>query len=447
MPPLSAPDFLLPHLTRPVAVFGAGVSGGGVAGLLAALGVAAETYDARGAVFTAAAAPRHRLVVFSPGFAPDHPWLGLAREAGAECLGELDFASLFWRGRVVAVTGTNGKTTLTEFLVHALTGGGVEAHAVGNIGRPFSALVTATSGGSKAAVAVCEVSSFQAETLRHFRAGATLWTNFAEDHIDRHAALEGYFAAKWNLVARTLPPGAGAFTLPGASPPRKPAATVFVGASVPSVARRFGRSLAAVRGVETAGQPPDPLLAPTVFARYPQRENFILAAAWWREAGGAPEALYAAARTYPGSPHRLRRVLELDDVTYWNDSKATNFHAVEAALAGFSAPVVWIGGGKSKGGDVAGFMHRIAPRVRHALLLGETGAELAAACADVPLAHTVCATLAEAVQRAADFAAPGGQVVLSPGFASFDLFRSYEDRGCQFETLVRNLGVAAARLR
>jgi len=447
MQPLSPPDFLLPHLARPVAVFGAGVSGEGVAGLLAALGVATEIYDARGSAFTAAAAHRHRLVVFSPGFSPDHPWLAVARAAGAECLGELDFASLFWRGRVVAVTGTNGKTTLTEFLTHALTAEGVEAHATGNIGRPFSALVTATSGGSDAAVAACEVSSFQAETLRHLRAGATLWTNFAEDHLDRHANLPGYFAAKWNLVARTVPPGEGRFILPGATPPATPAATVFLGSSVASFARQSGRSLASASCVETAGQPSDPLLAPTVFARYPQRENFLLAAAWWRDAGGTAEALYAAARTYPGGPHRLRRVLEHEDVTYWNDSKATNFHAVEAALAGFSAPVVWIGGGKSKGGDITGFLHRLAPRVRHALLLGETGAELAAACAEVPLAHTVCATLAEAVQRASDLAAPGDHVVLSPGFASFDLFRSYEDRGCQFETLVHNLGVAAARLR
>jgi UDP-N-acetylmuramoylalanine--D-glutamate ligase len=426
--PLIPPAFLPPLLARPVAILGGGVSGEGARALLAALGATGTVYDATGADFTAKAAAGHALAVFSPGFAPAHPWLVRAREAGLECLAELDFAALCWRGRLVAVTGTNGKTTLTELLTHALRSTGRTAWATGNIGQAFSALVAETAGGGKDALAVCEVSSFQGEMLRHLQPDATLWTNFAEDHLERHPGLEAYFSAKWNLVARTAPGG------------------VFAGSSVQRFAQKFARPLPAAAAVATEDQPADPRLGGTVFADYPQRENLLLAAAWWRAAGLEERALLAAARTFRLGRHRLARVAEHDGVGFWNDSKATNFHAVEAALARFPAPVILIAGGRGKGGDRAGFVHRIAPRVKHAVLIGETSAELAFHCATFRVAHTSCATLDEAVRRAAELAAPGDHVLLSPGFASFDQFRSYEDRGDQFERLVRELP-AAANLR
>lgn len=424
---LSLPSFLSAHFAHPVAVLGAGLSGEGVRALVAALGGEARLYDEngdKGAMFTAAAASAHKLVIFSPGFAPEHPWLGLARAAGAGCLGELDFASLFWHGRLVAITGTNGKTTLTEFLAHALRSIGKVARATGNIGDPFSRLVVLTAGGERDEYAVCEVSSFQSETMQHFRADAALWTNFAEDHLERHRNLEGYFSAKWRLIEHTDPEN------------------VFVGSSVQRFARKFDRPLTRVVAVATEEQPGDERLAGTVFAEYPQRENFLLAYAWWRAAGFDEAALVAAARTFVLGRHRLSRVAQHGGVTYWNDSKGTNFHAVEAALAGFHAPVVLIAGGKPKGGDLAGFVHRIAPRVKHVVLIGETAEELAFHCATFRVAHSRAATLAEAVRRASELAAAGEHVLLSPGFASFDMFRNYEDRGQQFEELVRGLGEA-----
>jgi UDP-N-acetylmuramoylalanine--D-glutamate ligase len=423
--PLAAPETLRPLLARPVAILGGGVSGHGVRALLEAVGAGSATYDARGREFTAAAAGRHGLAVFSPGFPPDHPWLERARAAGAECLGELDFASLFWRGRILAVTGTNGKTTLTEFLAHALRTAGRDAYAAGNIGHAFSLLAAETAGGATETMAVCEVSSFQAETLRHFRADVALWTNFAEDHLERHGSLEAYFQAKAMVAAR--------------------AGKVLIGSSVDAFLQ--GSSLrdlyARFVRVPTEAQPADRRLAGTVFAEYPQRENFLLAAAWWRLAGLDPAALAAAARSFRLGRHRLGRVAEIDGVTYWNDSKATNFHAVEAALARCAGPVLLIAGGKSKGGDLAAFVRRIAPRVRRAFLIGETSAALAEACGHVGVPHAVCASLGEAVRAAAEAAGPGDQVLLSPGFASFDQFRGYEDRGDQFEQLVRERQLSA----
>jgi UDP-N-acetylmuramoylalanine--D-glutamate ligase len=429
--PLNPPAFLKPALARPVAILGGGVSGEGVRALLAALGAQAKVYDSRadkGVDFSAVAAKEHALVVFSPGFAPEHAWLQRARAAGALSVGELDLAALLWRGRLIAITGTNGKTTLTEFVTHALGGVGRDAHATGNIGHAFAQLVADKRGGAKDMFAICEVSSFQAETLQHFRADATLWTNLAEDHLERHPGLESYFAAKWNLVTHTAP------------------GAVFAGSSVQWHARRFDRPAHSMNAVPTERVSADAKLAGTVFAEYPQRENFLLAQAWWRANGLDEAALYAAARTFKLGRHRLAEFGTHEGVTFWNDSKATNFHAVESALARFTAPVVLIAGGKSKGGDLAGFVHRIAPRVKHAVLIGETSNELAFHCAAFRVAHTTCPSFTEAVRRAAELADAGEHVLLSPGFASFDMFRNYEDRGNQFEQLVRNLRTPAGNL-
>ncbi|HEY4300456.1 MAG TPA: UDP-N-acetylmuramoyl-L-alanine--D-glutamate ligase [Candidatus Didemnitutus sp.] len=418
----SIPAAVAALLERPVAILGAGVSGAGVQALLASIGAAGTVYDEKsdGSArnFTSRDAASYGLVVFSPGFPPEHRWLMTALDAGCVCLGELDFASLFWKGDLVAITGTNGKTTLTEFLAHALNASGQPAFATGNVGYPFSRLVIEHPVD---AIAVCEVSSFQAETLIHLRPTATIWTNFAEDHLERHADLNAYFAAKWRLLDRT------------------PSGALFVGSSVQRYGRETRRNLRSSACIETENLAPDPELAGTIFASYPQREDFVLAAAWWVRNDRPIAALHAAARTFRPGPHRLARVTEKDGVTYWNDSKATNFHAVEAALATFDAPVLWIGGGKAKGGDLAGFIRRIAHHLRHAYLIGETKPLLAAFCQSTGVPATPCATLADAVKAARAAAHPGEHVLLSPGFASFDMFRGYDDRGRQFETLVENL--------
>jgi UDP-N-acetylmuramoylalanine--D-glutamate ligase len=434
---LRPPEFLRPLLTRPVAVLGAGVSGRALANLVRALGAEPRLFDATPVVisplqtnghpltatsiFSAADAQACGLVLFSPGFAPTHPWLSLARTCGALCLGELDFASLFWRGELVAITGTNGKTSTTEFLTHALTAAGRDAVAAGNIGFPLAQLVVDRAGGSPDCTAVCEVSSFQAETFRHFRADSAIWTNFAEDHLERHSDLAAYFEAKWHLLERCV------------------GGHVHVGASVQHHAAQFGQSLPAEACVASENEPGDILLQNTIFADYPQRENFLLVSAWWRAAGLRESMLYAAARTFTASRHRLESLGIHTGVNWWNDSKATNFHATEAALARFQSPVLLIAGGKSKGGDHTGFIHRITPRVRHAALIGETREILASACVESGLAHTLCQNLSEAVQTLAAVARPGDHALLSPGFASLDQFKGYADRGDQFTTLVQAL--------
>jgi UDP-N-acetylmuramoylalanine--D-glutamate ligase len=400
------------------------VSGAGAQALLSRIGSESVVYDRNGAEFDAGAASRHSLVVFSPGFQLKHPWLEVARKAGCICLAEIDFASLFWAGRIVAVTGTNGKTTLVEFLTHALSASRMRARAAGNIGLPLSRLAAEEDGGSPLMTAVCEVSSFQAEQIGHFSPDSLVWTNFAEDHLERHRGMDAYFSAKWELVLRTT------------------SRRFFAGSSVARFAAASGRSMPEGSCVPTEGLPRDPGLAGTPFDTYPQRENFVLALALWRSLGLDAGALYAAARTFRVGRHRLSRVGTLEGVTFWNDSKATNFHAVEAALAGFGAPVVLIAGGRSKGGDLAGFAGRIAPRVASAVLIGETGPALASALESLGVPCCQCVSIEDAVWTAAAACPSGGDVVLSPGFASFDMFRGYEDRGDRFERAAAELSAA-----
>lgn len=427
-PPFAPPPLLAARLARPVAVFGGGVSGRGAAGLLARWGAEATLYDERNGPsgrphFGSAEAARHDLAIVSPGFRIDHAWPRAARAAGALVLGELDLGSLAWPGRVLAVTGTNGKTTLAEFLAHTLRTAGERAHAVGNVGEPFTGIHEMETEPARA-TAVVEVSSFQAEGFTHFRAHGAVWTNFAEDHLERHPGMGAYFAAKARLLAHTDGPA-------------------VVGETVAEWAARLDWPLGEAVPVDTLDRPADPRLEGTPFARYPQRENFLLAAALWRELGRDPAELYAAARTFVVGRHRLSRVAEVGGVVWWNDSKATNFHAALAALAGFDRPPLWIGGGRAKGGDIAAFARALSGRVRVALAMGETADALADGCAVAGVPVQVCGTLEAAVAAARQLALPGDHVLLSPGFASFDQFRNYEDRGDRFESLVRALAPTA----
>ncbi|HVU38929.1 MAG TPA: UDP-N-acetylmuramoyl-L-alanine--D-glutamate ligase [Opitutales bacterium] len=427
---MQLPSAIANAARRPVAVLGYGVSGQAAAALLKQCGCAVEAYDEKPAPgvrgeFGPAEAKRHDLVVYSPGFRQDHPWLQAARAAGAQCLGELDFASLFWQGRLLAITGTNGKTTLTEFLATALRRQGLSAVPAGNIGHALSRLDDLADTAGR--VAVCEISSFQAENLQYLRPQALLWTNFDEDHLDRYAELRDYFDAKWNLVERLTEP------------------KLIVGESVAQMATQFGKKLpdfAQVVRREGSRQ-----LVPTgsIFDSYPQSENYLIARAYWQLEGYPLNILEETAQSFSTRRHRLARVADWEGVSYWNDSKGTNFHATLAALETFAQPVVWIGGGKSKGGDIEGFAARAAARVREAFLIGETAGVLAAGLHQRGVAATICESLREAVHKAHEAGRHSvpAHVLFSPGFSSFDMFHDYAERGLAFEQAV--LGLKAAR--
>lgn len=468
---MDIPKILEKKLEKPVAIFGGGVSGRAVEEFLRGNGFSSVIYDraaeGAGTRFDMAEAALHDLVVCSPGFPQSHPWKETARRAGLLCLCEPDFAALFWQGALpplrpragespadflaradarlglTAVTGTNGKTTLTEFLAFALRRVGRDSLAVGNNGVPMTRMLSHSSSASFRPV--CEISSFQAEELRYFSPRCVLWTNFDEDHIDRHGSAENYFRAKFRLVEclERLRLVVGDFPQEDDPCVRAVLAkrTLVVGESVVEAAKRFGVALPAWTQVATRAEVAGKIPEGSIFATFPQAENYALARRFWLSVGLREKDLEAAALAFPAREHRLARVRVVGGdgtprTEFWDDSKGTNFHAVRAALETFPGKkIFWIGGGLGKGGDVAGFAKSIAPRVERAFLIGRTAEELRAAFASVGVPAEVCPLLQGAVASAGRAALSSGAdsvVLFSPGFASFDMFSGYAERGARF---------------
>lgn len=469
---MDVPKILEDKLDRPVAVFGGGRSGIAVAKFLRENGFSAEIYDRAGtdgaqANFVLTDAARHGLVVCSPGFPKDHPWKEIARRAGLLCLCEPDFAALFWQGALPpvrrldgesreaflaradarlglsAVTGTNGKTTLTEFLAFALRRVGLDSIAVGNNGVPMTEILSHSSASNFRPI--CEISSFQAEEMRYFSPRCVLWTNFDEDHIDRHGSAENYFRAKFRLVECLLRLRLVVGDFPREDDPDVRAVlarrTLVVGESVAAAAERFGIDLPSWTQIATRAEAEKTVPEGSIFATFPQLENYALARRFWLSFGLREKDLAAAAAAFSARPHRLAnvRTIALDGgatVEFWDDSKGTNFHAVYAALETFpEKKIFWIGGGLGKGGDISGFAKKIAPKIAQAFLIGKTADELRVAFAESGVPAERFPRLQNAVAAAGRAAVDSGTnavVLFSPGFASFDMFSGYAERGERF---------------
>lgn len=419
---MALPQKLLAVTDVPVAILGYGVTGQGVEKLCKEHNIAYVVYDQRvpGCVadFTQNLAKKHKLVVYSPSFHPGHPWVKIAQGAGCWCLCELDLAYLFWQGPIVAVTGTNGKSTLTAFLAHAYNSIGIEAVALGNIGYGFSEAASLEDNLPK--MAICEVSSYQSETLQLLRPEAVIWTSFTEDHLNYHQTLENYFKAKWRLV-EMLDEG-----------------SIFATPQVGTFAELYGcvkpKRWVCASSATFRGEYVRP------FTTYPQRDNYALLCAYWEGQGLPQKALQRAAKDFALSRHRLQCIATLRGVDFWDDSKATNFAAVDAALRSFQGRrVYWIGGGQEKGFDQNILVDILINKIEKAFLVGETGPELCVSLLAKGVDAILCNTLAEAVRAAYHKAFDGVQVVLSPGFASFDQFESYSHRGKCFEASVLGL--------
>ena len=432
---------LKPLLRRPIALLGMGISGQAVDRLLHHLQVPRIRYDSKQGsadrtTFGPSDLAQHSLAIYSPGFPPDHPWLSLARQQNCTCMSELDFASFFWPGPLIGITGTNGKTSLTEFLAFALRrGGGRDAIAVGNNGRPLASIIQENGTTGIDTTAVCEISSFQAETLQNLQLDALLWTNFADDHLDRHSSVQNYFLAKAKLIGRL----------------RRPA--LFLGKSVLKAAEHYRFNLPrfaqCVPGPDEREDGMDsPAPAAGVFDHEPQKENFLLARSYWLSQRLPEKELYQDATHFSFPPHRLSKVASIAGIHFWNDSKATNFAATLAALKRFSQPVVWLGGGRSKGEPIEPFIQTLTgedkkakniKKVKAAFLLGEAAPELAKAFESTKIAYQISAGVEEAVRSGFAHAQTGDHILFSPGFSSYDSFADFAERGGAFVRTVKTL--------
>ncbi|MDX1648290.1 MAG: UDP-N-acetylmuramoyl-L-alanine--D-glutamate ligase [Myxococcota bacterium] len=371
------------------------------------------------------------LVVPSPGV-PHARYAARARRAW----GDLEIA---WRALavpIVAVTGTNGKSTTVRLVEAMLRAAGLRAAAAGNVGRPALELV-----GEALDVAVLEVSSFQLEAVEGFRPRVAALLNVTDDHLDRHGSLEAYLAAKRRIFARQ---GEGDTAVLAADDPRVAALagslpaerTLLFSARGPCAEGAFldGDRIVLQRdGRATRLDVPGGALPPA-----PVRDDVLAALLAAVAAGADPAAALGALVDFRPLPHRMEPVRVRGGVRFVNDSKATNPGAAEAALRGPAGPVVWLAGGRDKGLDFRGLAEAARGRVRVALLYGEAAPKLAAALEGCVPTERV-PDLDAAVARAAALARPGETVLLAPASASFDQFRDYEARGERFRSLVAGL--------
>ena len=377
---------------------------------------------------------RADVIVPSPGVSLRHPVFALADEAGVPVRGEVELASRWSRRPIVAVTGTNGKTTVTALVAQMLEASGVRSVAAGNIGLPLSDAVR-----RDVQVVVAEVSSFQLWCTETFHPTVAVWLNLAEDHLDWHPDMESYGEAKSRIWANQAK---GDVAVVNADD----ALVMERAANAPSRLETFGLTAAADWRVADGALrgPKDTILPVTELRRGLPHDlaNALAASAAALAAGASVEGVRAALRVFQGLPHRLTLVAEHDGVRWYDDSKATNPHAALAALSGFES-VVLLAGGRNKGLDL-GVLARGADRVRTVVALGEAAPEVADAFAGVrPVVRA--SDMDQAVRAAAGAARAGDVVLLSPGCASFDWYGSYAERGADFARAVARVVGTTAR--
>jgi UDP-N-acetylmuramoylalanine--D-glutamate ligase len=371
-----------------------------------------------------AAAPD--LVVVSPGVPPGIPRLA-DLDPGIPVIGELELGSRFCRADLAAVTGTNGKTTTTEWLAHLGRAAGRETHALGNVGRPFCDVADTLP---PEALAVLEVSSFQLETVREFRPRVAAVLNLAPDHLDRYPDLAAYYAAKRVLAGRTDPSGRFV-TWTGCPEARAwetsaPRALFGDEGEGADVFYRDGRMWAGL------DRKPAPLIARDELALQspPNLLNALAAATCGLALGFDRAAVARGLGDFPGLPHRHQPVARRGGVVFVNDTKATNVHAVCAGLDGYPGAVVLIAGGSGKGEDYAP-LREVLAAVRAVVLIGAEGPAIGRVLAGRVPTHAA-GSMEEAVRLAAELAEPDAAVLLSPACASFDMYDDYRARGEAF---------------
>jgi UDP-N-acetylmuramoylalanine--D-glutamate ligase len=403
---------------------------------LTALGATVLTGGDHPEAFAAA-----ELIVISPGVPTSLPELVEAQVRGVPVWSELELGFRFCRGRIAAVTGTNGKTTTVSLLAQMVRDAGAGHVLAGNVGLAFCAVAEEVPPQD---IVVLEVSSFQLEAVPTFRAEAAAVLNITPDHLDRYPNMQAYIEAKAAVMRHQGPRDVLVLNADDKYTPllaaQAPGRVLTFSAQHPPEVEgtwvEHGRIIYRLFGL---GQgevlPADELLIPGPH----NLENALAATALGLALGLPPAGLARSLRTFPGVPHRLEPVATVAGVRYVNDSKGTNVDAVIKALQSYAgSPIVLILGGRDKHGDFTALRTLLQERVRAAVVMGEAADVIAGQIeGSVPLRHET--TLDRAVAAAAREARPGDVVLLSPGCASFDQFRNFEHRGEVFRGLVADL--------
>ncbi|HEX8975030.1 MAG TPA: UDP-N-acetylmuramoyl-L-alanine--D-glutamate ligase [Solirubrobacteraceae bacterium] len=377
-----------------------------------------------------ALAARAGTLIKSPGVPAHAPAVLATRRRGRPVLSEVELGWRLLDNDFIAVTGTNGKTTTTEWIGHIHREAGVPVAVAGNVGTALTSLVGQLD---PAATVVCEVSSFQLEDTVAFAPEVAVLTNLEPDHLDRHGSFAAYRAAKLKVFANqggddvaVVPEGLGIEDLGGR-------------------ARRIGFGAGPGAGVRVrAGRMSwnDEVLLPVAEVALPGAHNLanaMAAAAACLARGLEPEAVARALRTFPGVPHRLELIATRGEVAFVNDSKATNVASTVVALRSYRGGVHLIAGGRGKQQDFGPLAGVVAERCAAVYLIGEAAGDLRAALAPSGRPVRDCGELAAALAAATEAARPGETVLLSPACASYDQYPDFEARGEHFRALVQAL--------
>ena len=378
------------------------------------------------------------LIVVSPGVPSDQPQLQHARTLGIPVIGEVELAFRFLQGKVLAITGSNGKTTTTSLVGEILSKAGRKTLVGGNIGTPVISLAGKTTPDS---LVVLEISSFQLETIEQFCPWIAAILNITPDHLDRHHTFEAYVAAKARTFENQRPSD---FGILNADDP----ACVGLKDKVKGSLFWFRRKHAVENGAFLSGDQvlfrrdgrDEPILSRNDIQLKGSHnlENVLAAVTITTLAGCSPEQIRKAVTEFSAVEHRLELVTSINGVTFYNDSKATNVDATVKALESFSGNIHIILGGKDKGSDYTVLAPLLRERVKRAYLIGAAAQKIASQIQGAaPLLHS--GTLDRAVRQAFEAATPGDVVVLAPACASFDQFENYEQRGRVFKELVHSL--------
>ncbi len=369
---------------------------------------------------------RFDFAVLSPGINPAAPIVRGLQQAGLPMFGELELAYRFCECAIVAITGTNGKTTTTELIEAVLTAGGKLTAACGNIGTAFS---TAVQNSGNLDVLALEVSSFQLEHIVDFRPRISVHLNLTPDHLDRYKSMEEYEVAKWQIFRNQT---ADDYAIVNANLrlPEMAAKKITINANGLPADYQFIEGWLVARGEQVLE------LSKTNLIGQHNAENMLAALAVADLYELPRESTIAALSSYKALPHRCENVGVIDGVTFLNDSKATNIDALEKALIAMSVPAVLIAGGKDKGLDFTGLRPLIREKVKAVVLIGQMTEKLDEAWNSV-VKCVKAGSLSDAVDQAQKLAQAGDTVLFSPGCSSYDMFKSFEDRGDQFRALVQ----------
>ena len=412
---------------------------------LKALGVSLELGGHREETFRSA-----QLIVMSPGVPETIAPVRAAAEAGVPVTGEIELAAGFIDTPIVAVTGTNGKTTCCELLADMLNRSGLEVFLGGNIGNP---LINYPDQDRKADVLVVEISSFQLDTISRFRPRVGVLLNISPDHLDRYPDFETYAASKMRLFENQRRTDTAVLNALDPVIARLSGGLAGRRLYYPQLEGRRGGAILEKGGIRLKGVLPNQDRPQTekawitlekfrLVGRH-NRENACAAAVAAIAAGGSVSGVQRAIDRFEGLPHRLEKIARIGGVDYLNDSKATNVDAVARALPCFESPTILIMGGLDKGGDFESLAEIVSERCRLLIVTGAAADRIRAALGKAaPVRHAE--SLSEAVQIAHRQASPGDTVLLSPGCASFDRYENYRERGRDFRRAVNSLGLKPA---